>query len=131
MNRVQSKHRIQKCRRINYSSILMLKFPTSLASMDKIQYDFYLELNLARMISTKQKNVFTAIYEYRLHGTQRYVSQPQRRRREFAYKFQIQYRNIKRNNNKIPSNSILCSIRCKSREKQISVKQHAKFMALA
>lgn len=49
------------------------------------------------MISTKQKNVFTAIYEYRLHGTQRYVSQPQRRRREFAYKFQIQYRNIKRN----------------------------------
>jgi len=70
----------------------MLKFPTNLASMNKIQYDFYLELNLARMISTKQKNVFTAIYEYRLHGTQ-----PQRRRREFAYKFQIQYRNIKRN----------------------------------
>lgn len=97
MNKVQSKHRIQKCRRIDYSSILMLKFSTSLASMDKIQYDFYLELNLARMISTKQKNVFTAIYEYRLHGTQRYVSQPQRRRREFAYKFQIQYRNIKRN----------------------------------
>ena len=97
MGRFQSKHRIQKCRLINYSSILMLKFSTSLASMNKIQFDFFLKLNLARIISTKQKNVFTAIYEYRLHGTQRYVSQPQRRRREFAYKFQIQYRNIKRN----------------------------------
>ena len=33
-------------------------------------------------------------------------------------------------NEQIPFNSILCSIRWKSREKQISVRQHAKLMAL-